>query len=256
MLCPVCNHSLTPLTVNTSNHGSIEIEHCYYCGGVWFGHSDINRIPVKEALNLSRMGSVHEITTINGSYLCPKDKIKLTRSEGQSIPSDITVLICEECGGTFINKKELVFLKKALQLKLNYFKTWKIPLPSVSSVFIPVLIMLLATGGIFITVKNVQKAQEARVKAKEIIGSPQITQSQNNSVLISFTTSTPVTSSIVYKSKDDKEPHTIGISFERNTVHVVTITGLLPQTTYTFKIYVEEIPGVIIGSQEYSFISN
>lgn len=254
--CPNCNHSLTPLTVTTDSHGRMEIDHCYFCGGAWFDHYEINRLPMRDAIYLSRMASKEDLLKTQGSNKCPKDGNPLTQTAGESIPPDVTVLSCKTCGGNFVAKSELLTLKKAQKIKVDYFKTWKIPLPALSTVLIPGLLLFIATAGVFLTVRNVQQAQEARIKAKELIGVPTIVVSERNSVLVSFSTNVPVLASIVYQGTSEKEPHTIPVSTKKQTQHTTTLQNLEPKTTYTLKIYVEEIPEQIISSPTYSFTTN
>lgn len=255
-LCPNCNHYLTPLTITTDSHGKIEVDHCYFCGGVWFDHFEINRLPIRSALYLSRMVTKEDLQKVQGSNRCPKDGTNLRELRAESIPTDMTVLSCPKCGGNFVSKRELLTLKKAQKVKIDYFKTWKIPIPNISAVLIPSLFLFMVTAGVFLTVRNVMQSQEARIRAAEIIRVPTIVVSGRNSVLVSFSTAIPVASSIVYKSEGEKEPHTIPVATERQTQHTVTLQNLNPKESYTLKIYVEEIPGKLLSSPTYTFTTN
>lgn len=256
LLCPKCNHYLTPLTITTDAQGKIDIDHCYFCGGVWFDHYEINRIPYQSSLYLSRTASSEDLKKINGSNICPRDQTNLGSLQAESIPQGLTVLSCPICRGNFITKNDLKDLKKAQKIKLNYFKTWKIPLPSISAVFIPVFVLFAASLGVFFTVQNVRQNQEARIKANELISTPTIMVSARNSVLINFTTNVPVLSSIAYQAKDGREPHTVPVSTQKKTSHTVTVLNLEANIRYTLKIYIEEIPGQIISSPTYTFMTN
>lgn len=256
LLCPNCNHSLTPLTFNTQAHGKLEIEHCYFCGGVWFEHFDINRLPLHEAIYLSRMATKEDLAKIQSSNKCPRDQSLLRELRSESVPSDITVFSCPKCKGNFVSKSELVPLKKAQKIKIDYFKAWRLPLPAISAVLIPGLLIFTLTAGVFLTVRTVRKSQEARIKAQELIGTPSIVVSERNSVLVSFETSVPTLTTITYQGSVDKEMHTAPVSLKKEKTHLVTLQNLTPQTTYTLKIYVEEIPGQIISSPTYTFKTN
>jgi len=256
LLCPKCNHSLTPLTVNTEGHGRINLEHCYFCGGVWLDHYDINRLSFHDSIYLSRMATKEDLAKINSSNKCPRDGNNLVQIRAESVPEAITVLSCLKCGGNFVTKDELKELKKAQKIKLDYFKTWKIPLPSINSVFIPVLLLFVATIGMYFTAKNIRQTQEARIKAKEMISTPTFMVSTVNAVAVNFTTSVPALSSVSYQTSGEKEPHTVPVSTKKQTQHTVILRNLEPNTTYSLKIYVEEIPGQILSSPNYSFITN
>lgn len=255
LLCPKCNHNLTPLTVKPDINSTLELDHCYFCGGVWFDHFEINRIKFEEAQKLAQHKKSSNEEKYNGKNSCPRDNTKLIQKTGESVPQNVTVLSCPTCGGNFVAQKDLLNLKKAQKIRLDYFKTWNIPLPALSSILISIILFTFAVGGVFLTVRNVEKSKEARIKAQEIIGTPTIVVSSRNSVLVSFTTNIPVTSSVVYKSKEEAEPHTIPVSMERTTNHTITLLNLEPQTSYTLKIYIEEVPGVILNSSTYNFIT-
>lgn len=256
MFCPNCNHSLTPLKITTEAGGKIEVDHCYFCGGVWFDRFELNRLPLKEAFSLSRMATKEEIKRAKGSNLCPRDKKPLKEFVGQNIPPGTTVMSCTGCGGSFVNQSDLFTLKKAQKLKIDFFKAWKIPMPALSTVLLPVLLLFAVSFGTFLTVRTVREKQELRIKAKEMIGTPTIIVSPNNSVFISFSTSVPAFSLIVYQVSDEKEPVTVPVATEKTRQHSVTLYNLKAKTTYNFKIYVEEIPGQILSSTNYSFTTN
>lgn len=255
MVCPNCSHSLTPLTIKTDGNGKVDVDHCYFCGGVWFDHYEINRFPLSDSLHLLDIANKNIKEQTSGSGKCPKDKTALVVLKSESVPEDITVLSCKKCGGNFISKVELASLKIAQKIKLDYFKTWKIPLPALSTVLIPVL-LFMATAGVFLTVRNVQQSKEARIKAEDLIGTPTIVVGERNSVLVSFSTNVPVLSTIVYKAESEKEPHTIPVGEIRQKQHTITLENLTPKTSYTLKIYVENIPDEVLSSPTYTFITN
>lgn len=256
LLCPNCNHTLTPLVIKPEPTSSLELDHCYYCGGVWFDHYEINRLHYDQAQKLITQGKTKEKNTLKGTNSCPRDHTKLIQQQGESIPPGVAVLKCPKCGGNFIAHKDLVQLKKAQKIKLDYFKTWHIPLPALSSVLIPAIVFTILTTGVFITVRNVQHSKEARIKAQELIGTPTIIVSDKNSILISFSTTVPVTASVVYKEEGAVEPHTIPVSLNPTLNHAITLQNLKEKTSYSLKIYIEEAPGVLIGSPTYTFTTN
>lgn len=256
LLCPNCNHNLTPLVVKPDPSSSLELDHCYYCGGVWFDHYEINRLHYEQAKKLLTQGKTNDTKMFDGKGMCPRDGTKLAFQNGESIPPDVGVLKCSQCGGNFVSHKDLISLKKAQKIKLDYFKTWHIPVPALSSVLIPAIVFTIATAGVFLTVRNVQKTKEARIRAEEIINTPTIIVSTENSVLINFSTSIPVTASIAYKEEGTIEPHTIPVSLEPTQNHTITLQNLEQKAMYTLKIYVEEAPNVIISSPTYLFTTN
>lgn len=254
--CPRCFHSLTPLTIKTNENGKIDIDHCYFCGGVWLDHFEINRIPGNLPQLKVKSLSDDEISKIKSQFLCPRDNSKLKSIRADSIPSNVEVLTCEKCSGNFLTSKALKRLKKAQKIKLNYFKTWNIPLPQLSAVMIPAIVLFAVTAGIFITVKYTKDQQEVRIKAKELIGEPTITVDADNSVLITFSTSIPVTSSISYRQITDKEEHIIPVSTAKASNHFILIRNLPSAKTYILKILIHDSDNQVITSNAYSFITH
>jgi hypothetical protein len=163
---------------------------------------------------------------------------------------------CPKCQGNFANKFDLYQFKVAQKKKIDYFKTWKIPLPNLHSVLIPVFFLILATGGIFLVAKNVQQNQNNRIKANQIIKPPTVSVTENNLVLVSFSTTIPVRSSIIYQATNDKEPQTHPINQNPATEHLITIRNLTAKTDYVFKISIEDGTGKVITSPSYSFVTN
>ena len=256
LLCPNCNHNLTPLVIKPDPSSTLELDHCYFCGGVWFDHYEINRVHYNEAQKLITHGKTTDKNMFSGLHKCPRDGAKLSQRSGESIPPGVAVLKCSKCAGNFVTHNDLINLKKAQKIKLDYFKTWHIPIPALSSILIPAIVFSIATTGVFLTVRNVQKSKEARIKAQELIGTPTIIVSSKNSVLVSFSTTVPVTASVVYKEHNVVEPHTVPVSSKPSLNHTITIQNLNEKTAYTLKIYIEEAPGIIVGSPTYAFTTN
>ncbi len=257
MICPNCSHNLTPLTITTVARGRLEVDHCYFCGGVWFDHYEINRFPMKEALQLSRVATAVDLNLVKGNNECPRDGSLLTQARNESIPPDISVLVCPKCGGSFVNKSDLITLKKAQKLKLEYFKAWKIPIPSLSSFLIPSFLLIITSLAVVLTGSYYTKQrEEIRIKASELIGVPTVITSQPNLVVISFTTTVPALTSIAYYEEGAKEPHTIPVSVNPETKHIVILKNLNSGKNYKFKIYLEEASGKIISSSFYTFRTN
>lgn len=252
LLCPNCNHRLSSKTIRTSSSGTIDVDTCEACGGVYFDRGEVNRIPRDEAAKL-----IHENPHLNpdvkkGSHHCPKCGASLERYWGESVPNDVYVLRCPACHGAWFQEQDLQKFKKAQETKIEYFKTWKIPLPSLSSVMLPVALFIVLSGTLWITVDQVQENQELRTFAREILTTPSVIPDQELSrATIIFTTKQPARTQIDYYEKYG-EAMTLVISSEPSTTHLVTLPNLTPGTEYFYRIH------VVTGeedfmSPEYSF---
>ena len=254
--CPNCDRILVPLNVDTTSGGQVSIDQCAFCGGFWFDHYEINRVPLAKILTLSKADSHIQTANIPHNNECPKDHIYLKELRTEGVPPDVIIMQCPQCLGNFVSQKDLYRLKKAQKIKIDYFKAWKIPLNSITSVLIPLIVLFIITSGLFTTVINFRRNQSNRIKAQEIIARPQVYKAGENSVLISFTTNIPVTSSIIYRAESEKEPQTLPVSEIAKKNHVITLQNLKPGTTYSFKISIEEKKDAIITSSSYTFVTN
>lgn len=253
--CPICNKTLTPLNLKVSSHGSLVIDHCYFCGSVWFDHYEINRLPLIQAKKLTSMGQFklnHDKPSHKEPH-CPNDNQLLVQVNSETIPPNTILLQCPLCKGNLISKEELLTLKKAQKIKLEYFKTWSIPIPALSSFIIPAVFILIVSAGVFLTVQKTQESSETRIKAKETIQTPIVTYQNSYTVTIAFTTTIPATSLVTIQPALSQEQRTVPVTTTKSTIHLAKVTDLKPNTTYYFKITIEEAPGISLTSETYTF---
>lgn len=250
--CPKCGNTLTSKTVKTAASGSIDVDLCETCGGVYFDRGEVNRISKEDALRLSHThthGTAHD-----GTNRCPKCGASLERYWGESVPSDVYVLRCPDCSGTFFSKDELEKFKEAQTTKINYFRTWKIPLSSLSSVLIPVALFVVLTGSTLIVADQVRNQQRTASYAKQVLTDPAVVRGEDNqSITIVFTTKEEAKTELLVNGYQGYEGiTTIPISTKPKTTHQITLRNITPGQTYFYRIH------VVTGedsfySDEYSF---
>lgn len=250
--CPKCGSVLTTKMVKTAASGSIEVDLCETCGGVYFDRGEINRISREDATRLAHIhthGTPHD-----GANRCPKCGASLERYWGESVPSDVYVLRCPDCSGTWFSKDELEKFKEAQATKINYFKTWKIPLSSLSSVLIPIALFVVLTGSTLIVADQVRNQQRTATYAKQVLTDPSVVPSEDNqSITIVFTTREEAKTDLLINGYEDYEGiTTLPISAKPRTTHQITLRSLKPGQTYFYRIH------VVTGedsfySDEYSF---
>ena len=129
MICPNCGAKL-----KLTDFNNIIFNHCPNCGGSFFGDNQINRISLKQARKLNKSKSSDIISS--EEKICPIDGIPMSRLTNKSIPHHVTLLGCNKCKSVFAYPNDLVEFKKAQQVKINYFKSWRLPLPSLKSVLV------------------------------------------------------------------------------------------------------------------------
>jgi hypothetical protein len=151
------------------------------------------------------------------------------------VPQYLNLLRCSRCSGIWFPKKSLIDFKKAQESKLNYFQTWKIPVPSVYAVLLPLLVLAILGSGFFSIINSSRQTQDTRIKAQGLISTPLIQFPDTNSAVVSFTTSKPEITSIRYW-KDSESKIEIPISTTEKTSHYIVLINLQSQTKYNYEI--------------------
>lgn len=254
LLCPNCNNHLSTKQVQTSSSGTISVDTCDACGGVYFDRGEVNRIPKGVAAKLVHEPHAKQVNSKKGKHHCPKCGSDLERYWGESVPNDVYVLRCPACHGAWFQEQELVKFKKAQAAKIDFFKTWKIPLPSLSSVMLPISLFVLLSGTMWIALDQIQENQDLRSFAREILTTPQIVPDVELSrASIIFTTKQEAQTEMDFYYKKPDNKIILSISGEPSTTHLITIEDLVPGTKYFYTIRVttgEES----FTTPEYSFI--
>ncbi len=129
MHCPNCRHILTVVQLD-----EIQVEHCNNCGGSLFEANEINRITLKDAQRLQLMKSTDVLDA--GPKVSPRDNSPLVRIDTPSIPQHITLLQSASSGEVFAYADDLVAFKQAQDAKINYFRTWNIPVPNIAQIMV------------------------------------------------------------------------------------------------------------------------
>lgn len=252
--CPNCGHHLTKKNVRTASSGTLEVDFCAACGGVFFDKGEVNRISSETAEDLSqqKLSDVPPKES-RSSNICPKCGSSLERYFGESVPADVYVLRCPMCSGAWFQKQELEKFKKAQEAKINYFRTWKIPLPSLSAVLMPVALLIALSGAMFLTVKEVQRSQQARIQAQQTLSIPTvIPDPEARRVAIAFTTRELAKTDVSVWTDQPLNATTYHVSVEPALVHQLVLRDLVSGKEYFYQIYVvtgEES----LTSQTYSF---
>lgn len=256
--CPDCDYELTTTRIETgAPGGTIDVDRCPYCGGVWFDHYEVNRLPAHEATRLSNLATLASTPHPKGTEKCPHCGVMLTRLVASSLPKNVRVLHCSHCRGNWISKVELSRVKAEQQKALTRFKVLGVPLPSLSAVLIPILIIAFLAGSIPVTLSLIRRTKETRLRAREIIATPTVipidSVGAERIVLISFTSTIPVRSSIVLKGGQVTSPRVLTVSDTARLLHVIRLTDLASQTTYTYSIRAGDEQGQEISSEQFTF---
>ena len=161
MQCPNCNSQF-----KTVNVEGLDVEHCPSCGGTFFDDNDINRISLATAQKFSTDETAESIS--GEEKICPRDGELMTRLNKESIPQHITLLGCPKCKGIFAYPHDLLEFKQAQKAKVDFFKFWRVPLPSVQSVVVSAVFILISVSTIGLTYFLTNQSQTISSNASEI----------------------------------------------------------------------------------------
>ncbi len=213
MKCPNCHTNL-----DTDVYDNIEINHCPSCGGTFFDSNEINRISLETARELSTNKRSDSLS--GGEKFCPRDQNIMTTFKADSVPQHVTILKCDSCGGAFAFADDLVEFKSAQEVKINYFKIWRIPMPAMRTVLVTSFIAILSLSALTANYMLLQKPQTTFIQAETICSRLQIINNENG-YLAFCDSETPVTSKA--KLFCDSGEREIIVSKAASTIHSIQV---------------------------------
>lgn len=181
MHCPNCRHILTVVDLDNT-----QVEHCNSCGGTLFEENEINRITLKDAERLALMKQTDVISA--GDKISPRDGSAMTRINRPSIPNHITLLGSESTGEVFAYPDDLVEFKQAQDAKVNYYKTWRIPMPALQQVLVFGIIVMAAASLAYVSRTLQGPGQKTSIQAQTLCENGVGIIDLENSYLVSCTT--------------------------------------------------------------------
>jgi len=227
MLCPNCREKLVTVKLDR-----VEVDYCPNCGGSFFEENEINRISLSEARKLAAEKKTDFISGV--PKLCPKDNYPMKVIQEESIPQFVTLLKCEKCQGVFALPNDLLNLKKAQQAKLNFFKAWRLPLPSLRTVLV-YSFLIVTTLSLFSSFYTINFRKSLKTQAEEVNKTIKISKVDGKSVIY-FITKTPFQSEAVFfNQKTGQEIRRI-ISKQPTKAHFLTVSDIAPSEAITLKI--------------------
>ena len=185
MHCPNCKHILTTVTLE-----NIVIEHCNYCGGSLFEENEINRITEKDAEKLALMKQSDSIS--GGEKFSPRDGTIMERVQNDSIPQHVTLLRAASTGEIFAFPEDLIEFKSAQSAKINYYKSWRIPMPALQQVLVLSFVMVF-TGAALYMASLLQSPQNQAIQAQELCQGGIEMLTIKDDILVSCLTDIPLT---------------------------------------------------------------
>lgn len=223
-----------------------QIFHCSNCGGSFFEENGINRISDSLAHKLAEDKQTDEISTI--SKQCPKDSSPLSVLSKESIPPNVTLLVCPQCRGVFGFADDVLRFKQAQSVKINYFKLWQIPFPSLKSVVVAGF-ALFAAASMLTAIFRFQQQYTTPTQAEDIVRNIHITSS-NRYVFVTFRTQNPLTSTITFIDKTTNTTIEKIISNSPVTLHHFTTGDIEFKDEMYYQITVTDRDGKQVKTKE------
>lgn len=241
MNCPECDIQLKTIDFNSKNKAyKFNIAYCSSCGGFWLDSFTVNNLTVEDVRMFDNLIKNRRQTTKN-LLLCPRCQLALKSLEGESIPRQIAILSCDQCGGRWFPAGELLKFKQAQSAKLNYLKTWNIPLKSTFSVLLPLAFIFLfgLSLPIFYTFfKNYKLLKPRQIAPQQFFQQPESNLQSATEIEISFTTEKEAITFIEYGlSKNDLKKEYI--STKPTTKHTIILSNLIPNREYYYRLGAE-----------------
>ncbi len=243
MHCPDCGSVL--ITLSLGMEPPVTLDVCSWCGGVWTDQGETNFFQAPDLSQVSLPRFPRRVPQPKERY-CPKDHSRLARIKGESIPEDVAVFHCSSCGGNWFPAGELKRFKRAQRIKLSFFKTWHIPVASPAAILLPVVLLLIITGSIFVTVTSIQNQLQTESQAKALMGKPVVRNISPTEVFISFTTQRSISTSLTYWTTEVNKKTAV-VNLQPQIIHTIRLSGLSPDTNYFYQITAESMSSEVFG---------
>lgn len=221
--------------------------HCSNCGGNFFEENGINRITLKSAQLLNQDKKSDEVS--GQQKKCPKDASSLSPVEnGETIPQNVTLLRCPTCKGIFTFADDLLKFKEAQAAKLNYFKAWNMPLPSLRAVLVLSLFLVLSVG-FFSRLNSFLQYTSQQSQASDLIKKVYISKFAHY-IFISFKSERPFLSKIVFTDKTENTTIEKNISVTPKELHQLTTTDVKTEDEVYYQIILVDEKGKEIKTEK------
>lgn len=245
MQCPVRHAELISHTTQGENNLAITYATCPVCRGYWMDSFAANFIK----LSSKELGAVP--ATLSGqTFVCPVCTKSLVRATGENIPDGVWVYQCPQHHGYFFPTGQLAAFKNAQQTKIAYHKLWHIPMPSVASILLGGLVLLILSGGLAVTFTGLQQRQTTESQAKQILEHSAVyTAADGTTVLVTATTAVDATLTVHIPGLDNL---TAPLSTTDKRTHQLTVIHVQPGT-YQYYFTIVDNSGKETQSANFTF---
>lgn len=242
MTCPNCGKEMKPKSADKQM-----FFHCSNCGSSFFEQNGINRITLSSANELNSEKKEFKVSTADKK--CPRDGTIMKQLDSEeTIPREVALYQCAQCFGVFVNPRDLVAFKKAQRVKIQYFKLWGKPLPSVQQVLVFGLFAIVAAS-LVAGMLSLREQQTVQTQASEPVKSVTFNNTKNG-IILYFVTTQPYSSKIIFTDKTSDVRVEQTVSKAPVTIHVLTITDKDIHAGMTYIIELTDQQGLVTRTKE------
>jgi len=226
--------------MNYINLDKQNILHCPNCGTSFFEENGINRISKESAEKLA--GDKKNVDIESHEKLCPLDHLRLLPQSKEVTPEGVIILKCPRCYGVLAFPDDLLNFKKAQTAKIDYFKAWAKPLPSLRTVLV-ISFTAIALGSVFYKFNNFFKYSSAPSQASNIIKNITFSKS-GRYLMVFFKTQTPFATKIIFQDLTTNSQIEKTINQTPTTIHQLTTGDLNVEDEIIYQIVLTNKQGV------------
>lgn len=234
MLCPNCGKPMNLVSADNQ-----VIFHCTECGASFFEENGINRVTLDTAKQLAKDKNTDEV--LGSAKICPKDHSQLKLIHDEAIPNYITLLGCDKCHGIFAYPDDLIHFKEAQKVKIEFFKVWHQPLPSLKAVLVISFTALTLIGSAYAFSTYMNKSSQ-QIAASDVIKKINISKS-GRFLLITFSTNGQFKSNIIFRDKTNETMISKNISKTFSNIHYLVTDEININNNITYQIYLFDKSG-------------
>ena len=215
--CPNRDGLLKKYTHMGTNGFPVTYHRCPNCRGFWltsFAANFLNQINESPSIRTN-----HDLTF---HPLCPECNIALTHARADAIAPGVNIWRCEKGHGYFFPAGQLSKFKQAQSAKLSYHKLWQIPLPSVASVLLASLAVLLASSTAIVA--NIRQKQMIQSQAQSIFKSQHAYVTDQGTVMFTISTNLPASVTLFVEVNN----YQVAMDTTDGLSHTATVSTLPP----------------------------
>lgn len=241
--CPNRDGFLKTYTTTGKNGLPVTYHRCPHCRGTWASGFAVNFLA--DVVEHPRPPAVVHPPLL--TPLCPECKAHLLSLRSDNVPASVTAYRCPAGHGYFFPTGELTKFKEAQQAKIAYHKLWNIPIPSISSVLLASVVIILF-GSIIATTIAIRQQQTNVSQARQLLVSLSTLPTAAGTVFFVATTSVPATVSLYIPSWNTTE---ILMETTDRTTHTATVSTI-PSGTFSY-FFTITINGKTVQTEMFEF---